>query len=462
MFEVKVYQERRKKLKETLGSGILLFLGNEESPMNYFDNVYHFRQDSTFLYFWGMDYPSLGAVIDLDEDKEILFGDELSIDMIVWMGTQPTLKERAGKAGINEVMSYSSLHEYLAKNKKRKIHFLPPYRYENKIKLHQMLDLPIEKIEENKSVEFIKAVVAQREIKSAEEIVELDKAVSISADMHIAAMKMARPGMKESEVAARIQEVGVAAGGQLSFPIICTINGQTLHNHYHGNIIGENDLLLIDAGAETDTHYAGDLSHTFPIKSKFTTRQKEIYQIALNAHNAAIEMLRPGNKMLDVHFTAAKTIVKGMKDLGLMKGDPEEAVRQGAHALFFQCGTGHMMGLDVHDMENLGEQYVGYDETTKKETQLFGLKSLRLGKELKPGFVLTIEPGIYFIPELIDMWKAENRFADFVNYDQVEKYKGWGGCRSEEDFLITENGKRLLGKDVPKTIEDIEEIRSNI
>lgn len=462
MFEAKTYQERRKKLKETLGSGILLFMGNEESPMNYLDNVYHFRQDSSFLYFWGMDFPSLAAVIDIDEDKEILFGDELSIDMIVWMGTQPTLKERAGKAGIREVSPASSLAEFLRKNKNRKIHFLPPYRPENKIKLHRLLDLPIEKIEENKSVDFIKAVVAQREIKSEEEIKELDKAASISADMHIAAMQMARPGMKESEVAARMQQVAVSSGGQLSFPIICTINGQTLHNHYHGNTIGENDLLLIDAGAETDTHYAGDLSHTFPINKKFTQKQKEIYQIALDAHNAAVDILRPGIRMLDVHFTAARTIANGMKNLGLMKGDIDEAVQLGAHALFFQCGTGHMMGLDVHDMEDLGEQFVGYDEVLKKETKLFGLKSLRLGKELKTGFVLTIEPGIYFIPELIDMWKAEKRFSDFINYGRVEEYKNWGGCRSEEDFVITGEGKRLLGKDVPKTIEAVEEIRSNI
>jgi Xaa-Pro aminopeptidase len=269
---------------------------------------------------------------------------------------------------------------------------------------------------------------------------------------------MAKPGMKESEIAAAVQEVAIRAGGQLSFPTIATINGQTLHNHYHGNTIKSGDMVLIDCGAENEMHYAGDMSSTFPVDKTFTQRQREIYQIALNAHEAAIAELKPGVRFKDVHLKACKTIAEGMKQMGFMKGDMDEAVQQGAHALFFQCGLGHMMGLDVHDMENLGEVYVGYNGEAKS-TQ-FGLKSLRLGRELEPGFVLTIEPGIYFIPELIDMWKAEKRFADFINYDKVEQYKDFGGLRNEEDFLITKNGARLLGKPIPKTIEDVESQRS--
>ena len=428
--------------------------------MNYTDNTYHYRQDSTFLYFFGSDYAGLNAIIDIDENREIIFGDELTIDHIVWMGTQPTIKEKSAAVGINETAPAADLKSYLEKAVKqnRTIHYLPPYRPEHQIKLFDLLQVHPNIAAKNASVKFINAVVNQRNYKSTEEIIQIEDAVNITADMHLAAMKMAKPGMKESEIAAAVQEIAIGAGGQLSFPVIATINGQTLHNHYHGNTLKSGDMMLIDCGAENSMHYAGDMSSTFPVDKTFTQRQREIYQIALNSHEAAIAELRPGVKFKDVHLKAARTIAEGMKDMGFMKGDLDEAVQQGAHALFFQCGLGHMMGIDVHDMENLGEVYVGYNGEAKS-TQ-FGLKSLRLGRELEPGFVLTIEPGIYFIPELIDMWKAEKRFTDFINYDKVEEYKDFGGLRNEEDFLITENGARLLGKPIPKTIEEVEAQRS--
>jgi len=301
-------------------------------------------------------------------------------------------------------------------------------------------------------------VVSQREIKSKEEIAELDKAVEISADMHLAAMSYAQPGMRESEVAAKVAEVALAANGNLSFPIIATINGQTLHNHYHGNTIKSGDLFLLDAGAETENHYSGDLSSTFPVDPTFTGLQKELYQLSLDAHMAAVSMLKPGTAFKEVHLTACRTIFEGLKTFGLTSGNTEEAVEAGAHALFFPCGTGHMMGLDVHDMENLGEQWVGYDGVPKS-TQ-FGLKSLRLGKELRPGYVLTVEPGIYFIPELIDQWKAQKHLTQYLNYSEIEKFKGVGGMRNEEDFVITEEGSRRLGKALPLTVEGVEALRS--
>ena len=456
MFSKETYVKRRNKLKSDVKSGILLFLGNNESGMNYADNTYHFRQDSTFLYFFGSDYAGLNAIIDIDENREIIFGDELSIDHIVWMGSQPTIKEKSEEVGINETAPAAQLKTHLesAINKGRKIHYLPPYRPEHQIKLFELLNVIPSQANAGQSINFVKAVVNQRNYKSPEEIILIEDAVNITADMHLTAMRMARAGMKESEVAAAVQQVAIAAGGQLSFPVIATINGQTLHNHYHGNTLKSGDLFLLDCGAENSMHYAGDMSSTFPVDKTFTTRQKEIYQIALNAHEAAIDMLAPGVKFKDVHLKAGRTIAEGMKEMGLMKGDLDEAVRQGAHALFFQCGLGHMMGMDVHDMENLGEIYVGYNGEAKS-TQ-FGLKSLRLGRELEPGFILTIEPGIYFIPELIDMWKAENRFSEFINYDKVLQYKDFGGCRNEEDFLITKDGARLLGKPIPKTIADVE------
>ena len=460
MFEKQIYVERRKKLIKQLQSGVILLLGNDESPMNYTDNPFHFRQDSTFLYYFGLDYPGLAAVIDVDSGKEIVFGNELTIDDIVWMGNQPTLKDRSLSVGVDQTAPTNMLHDVLRKekNKNRKIHFLPPYRPENSIKIFNLLDIHPLKINESVSVELIKAVVEQRALKSQEEIDELDRAVSITADMHITAMKMAKPGITELEITAAVQEVAVKAGGQLAFPIIATVNGETLHNHYHGNTLKSGDMFLLDAGAETSLHYAGDLSSTVPVDPTFTEKQKVIFNIALSAHQAAVKMLKPGIKFKDVHLTACRTIGEGLREIGLMKGDINEAVNEGAHAMFFPCGTGHMMGLDIHDMEDLGEVYVGYEGQPK--STLFGLKSLRLARELKPGFVITIEPGIYFIPQLIDNWKAEKKFEDFINYEELEKYRDFGGLRNEQDFLITENGARLLGKYIPTTVEEIEEIKN--
>jgi len=456
MFDKKTYIERRNRLRNKNLSGLALFLGNEESPMNYADNPFHFRQDSSFLYFFGLDYPGLAGVVDFDNGKDYIYGNDLTVEDIVWMGTQPTIKERSLKAGVENTAAIAQLEEVLKKAmaQGRKIHILPPYRPENKLKLFNWLGIEPAKAAGNASVELVKAVVEQRAVKSDEEIEQIEEAVNITVDMHLTAMKMTKPGITEAEVAAAVYRVALAAGGQLAFPIIATINGQTLHNHYHGNTLKSGDMFLLDAGAENAMHYGGDLSSTIPVDATFTDRQKEIYDITLKSHEAAIATMKPGVKNLDVHLMACKTIAEGMKDIGLMKGNIDDAVRQGAHALFFPCGTGHMMGLDIHDMEDLGEVYVGYDG--KPKSTQFGLKSVRLARELQPGFVITIEPGIYFIPELIDLWKSEKKFSEFINYDRVEAYKTFGGIRNEEDFLITDDGFRLLGKPLPKTTADVE------
>lgn len=457
MFAKETYIARRAKLKQTLGSGLLLFLGNDESGMNYADNTYHFRQDSTFLYFFGLPYAGLSAIIDIDNNREIIFGDELTIDAIVWMGVQPTLKEKSERAGITEVRPSKEIEVYLksAQEKRQEIHYLPTYRAEHQLKLQAWLE--IAPGSEKPSVSFIYGVVNQRNYKSDEEIMEIEKACVVTADMHLTAMRMVRPGIRESEVAAAVAEVAYANDYQLSFPIIATINGQTLHNHYHGNMIQNGDMLLLDAGAETEMGYAGDMSSTIPADSTFTTRQKDIYDISVAAHEAAVAALRPGVRFEDVYDLSLTVIMDGLKEMGFVKGDTKEAVQAGAAALFMPCGLGHMMGLDVHDMENLGEVYVGYNGRPKS-TQ-FGRKSLRLGRELEPGFVLTIEPGIYFIPELIDLWKGENRFAEFINYEKVITYKDFKGIRNEEDYLITADGARLLGKKIPICTEEIESLR---
>ena len=327
------------------------------------------------------------------------------------------------------------------------------------MKLSALLNIPIDTIETEVSLELIKAVVSQREIKSEEEIVQIEDAVNLSVDMHVAAMKYARPGMLEAEVAAKVHEIAHASDGDVSFPIIATINGQTLHNHYHGNKIQKGDLFLLDAGASNKMCYAGDLSSTFPVDNRFTNQQKEIYEASLLAHEAAVSAIAPDVTFKEVHFAACRSIVNSMKEMGFMKGDSEAAVTEGAHALFFPCGTGHMMGLDVHDMEDLGEVWVGYDGEPKSKQ--FGLKSLRLGKKLKPGHVFTIEPGIYFIPELIDLWQSQGKFTEFINWDKVNEYRNFGGIRNEEDFVVTETGYKLLGKPKPKTLKDVESVRND-
>lgn len=445
---------RRATLKKAIGSGLLLFLGNDECGMNYLDNTYHFRQDSTFLYFFGLPYAGLSAIIDIDNDREIIFGDELTIDAIVWMGTQPTLKEKSEAAGITEVRPFKEIETYLksAAAKGQQIHYLPTYRAEHQIKLQQWLG--IAPGAEKPSVPFIMGVVNQRIYKSEEEIVEIEKACNVTAEMHLAAIRTVRPGLRESDVAAAVSAVAYANNYSLSFPTIATINGQTLHNHDHSHVIKPGDMLLLDAGAETEMGYAGDMSSTMPADKKFTTRQKEIYDIQVASHEAAVAALRPGVPFVDIYELSCKVIMEGLKDLGFVKGDPMEAVKAGAHAMFMPCGLGHMMGLDVHDMENLGEMYVGYNGQPKS-TQ-FGRKSLRLGRKLEPGFVLTIEPGVYFIPELMDLWRKENKFTEFINYDKLFTYKDFSGIRNEEDYLITADGARRLGKRIPLHTDEVE------
>jgi Xaa-Pro aminopeptidase len=463
MFTKEIYTNRRKQLSSSIGSGILLFMGNEESPMNYKDNAYHFRQDSTFLYYFGINEPHLAAIIDLDEDKTIVFGDEMSLDDIVWMGRQETLQEKCSATGVEVLQASASLENYLANalSQKRQLHFLPPYRGENKIRLAHAMKLPVNELAAAASIVFTKAVIAQRSIKSAEEIQELHQAASISADIHLMVMQMAKPGQTERDLVAAIQQAAVASGGQLAYPAIVTTRGEILHNHYYGNTLKEGQLVLIDAGVETALGYAGDLTRTFPVSKKFTPEQKTVYDIVLEAYQQATNLLSPEVRYLDVHLRSCKTLATGLKDMGLMKGNIDDAVEQGAHAMFFQCGTGHMMGLDVHDMEDLGEAYVGYTDTQPKNTSQFGLKSLRLGKQLEPGYVLTVEPGIYFIPELMDQWGASNKFGEYINYDKLQAFRNFSGIRVEDDFLITSTGHEMLGKPLALTTAEIESIRAD-
>jgi Xaa-Pro aminopeptidase len=460
LFDTSVYKSRRQTLLQNIGSGLIVLMGNEETGMNYKDNWYPFRQDSTFLYYFGLDVAGLVAILDAESGEVVIFGNELSIDDIVWTGPLPSLKEMAGAVGVTQTAPYNDIATWVRKARLagRTVHILPPYRAENKIRLADWFQIPVQDVDSQVSLSLIKSVIRQRVIKEDIEVAEIEKAVSISADMHLAGIKYAKAGMKEYEVAAKVQEAAYIAGGKLAYPIICTVNGETLHNHYYGNTIREGQMLLLDAGAESDLHYAGDLTRTFPVGKKFTTEQKEVYNTVLASLDHAVGLLKPGVRFRDVHAGACEKLVEGLTAMGIMKGNAAEAVAAGAHTLFFQCGLGHMMGMDVHDMEDLGEQYVGYSDDLQKSKE-FGWKSLRLGRAVEPGYVLTVEPGVYVIPTLIDQWAAEKKHTNFINYKALETFRNFSGIRIEDNFLVTADGNRKLGKYLPKTAEEIEALR---
>jgi Xaa-Pro aminopeptidase len=457
MFAKKTYQQRRNTLAKRMRSGLLLFLSNGESPMNYPANPYHYRQDSTFLYFFGLSFPGLAALIDADSGRQTVFGDDLDLGDIIWMGPQPSLKSRCLKVGVSEVRPLADLATVLqeAVRSGRPLHFLPPYRAENAMWLEKLLGIRAEAVRNFASSEFVKAVVAQRSLKSPQEIVEIESALAVSALMYREAMAMARPGVYEREIAGRMEGIALAGGGRLAFPAIVTVHGETLHNHDHGNALKKGDLLLIDSGAEAASGYASDITRTVPVGGRFTDRQQAIYDTVLAMQLKAMAMIRPGVSYRAVHLKSCELLVDRLKDMKLMKGDTAAAVAAGAHALFFPHGLGHMMGLDVHDMEDLGEAHVGYGDQAKRSQQ-FGLAYLRLARKLEPGHVLTVEPGIYFIPALIDQWRSENKFAAFIHYAEVEKYRQFGGVRIEDDVLVTSKGCRVLGPAIAKNPGDLQ------
>ena len=455
MFAKETYIARRAQLAKAMGSGLLLFLGNGVASMNYRDNNYPFRQDSTFLYLFGLDYEGLAAVIDVDNDRTIIFGDELTIDDIIWTGQQPTIAEKASQVGVADTRPMAELAKYLdaAKAKGQAVHFVPAYRGHNILWLHELLGK-----EAQPSLSLIYELADMRNHKSPEEIEEIRRAVNITVDMHETAMRLVRPGMTEREINAAVMEVAYREGYFYSFPAIATTHGETLHNHGYIHTLKEGDMLLLDAGAESLMHYAGDCTSTMPVGREFTQRQREVYEVLYDTYTRATEMIRPGITYRECHVAAWANIAKGLKDLGLMKGDPMEAAEAGAVALFMPHGLGHMMGLDVHDMENYGEVHVGYPRGAEKDKR-FGFASLRLGRELEPGFVFTVEPGIYFIPDLIDQWRAAGKFQEFICYDRLEAYKDFGGMRNEEDWLITPDGATRIGRKKAGSVEEIMALR---
>ncbi len=457
MFKAATYVERRKLLRKSVGSGLLIFLANEESPMNYPANTYHYRQDSSFLYFFGLSSPGLAAIADADEGTDTLYGDDIGIEDIIWMGNLPKIKDRALSVGVRKVAPRAAFDETVRKALAagRTVHYLPPYRHDTKIALSQLLGIPIGELKAKASAALIKASVDQRLFKSKEEVREMEEAVAVSREMYLAAMELAKPGRYEYQISGAMEGIALSYGMHLAFPPIVTINGQTLHMHEHDNLLVKGRLLVCDCGAAAPSGYASDITRTVPVGGRFNRRQKDVYEIVLAGQESAIKAIKPGVNFKDIHLQTARIMAEGLKDLGLMKGDMAEAVGAGAHALFFPHGLGHNIGLDVHDMEDYGENHVGYGEKVERSKQ-FGLAYLRMARELKPGYALTVEPGLYFIPALTALWKKEKKHREFIAYDAVEKFLDFGGARIEDDVLVTEKGRKVLGPPIPKTVADIE------
>lgn len=465
MFSKETYIGRRAELKRLVKSGVIILFGNNESPNNYPANAYYpFRQDSTFLYYFGQQRDGLVGVIDIDNDTEMLIGNDIDIEDIVWYGSVDSVSDLAAQVGVGESAPMAALRTICneALRQKRTIHFLPPYRYDIKLQIFDLLGIHPNQQKESASMELIKAVVKMRSVKTCEEIEEMERAAEIGYKMHTTAMKLIRPGITEKYVAGQVDGIAHSYGAQVSFATIFSQHGEIMHGNPSLALLEAGRLALCDAGAETVNNYCSDNTRTMPVSGKFTQRQLDIYSIVEECHDMVLNVAKPGVKYMDCHFAVARLMTDRLKELGLMKGDTEEAVRAGAHAMFLPHGLGHMMGMDVHDMENLDQINVGFDEETRPILDQFGTNCLRMGRRLEEGFVVTDEPGIYFIPALIDDWRKSGHCAEFLNFDMLETYKDFGGIRIEDDILITKDGCRFLGENrIPYHPKDVEAFMEN-
>ena len=464
MFSKETYVNRRMELKKLVKSGVIILFGNNESPANFPANGYYpFRQDSSFLYYFGLQRDGLVGVIDIDNDMETLVGDDIDIDDIVWYGSVNSVINMAESCGVKNSAPMKQLQVICnnALRDKRQVHFLPPYRHDTMIQIFDLLGIHPNQQREQASLELINAVVKQRSTKSQLEIEEIERACAVGYKMHTTAMRLTKPGVTEKFVGGQVDGIANSYGSMTSFPTIFTQHGEIMHGNPSMAVLESGRLALCDCGAETMEHYCSDNTRTFPVNGKFTQRQLEIYSIVVDCHDLALSLAKPGVKYFDVHLGVCRLMTDRLKELGLMKGDTEAAVRAGAHAMFLPHGLGHMMGMDVHDMEGLGQIHVGFDEETRPNLEQFGTNCLRMGRKLEEGFVITDEPGIYFIPALIDEWRAKGLHTDFINYEKLETYKDFGGIRIEDDLLITKDGCRFLGEErIPYHPKDVEEFMS--
>jgi Xaa-Pro dipeptidase len=452
-----IYRQRRDAIREKTGDGAILWLGHSQQSRNYEANAYPFRQNSHFLYYTGLSVPDLAMLSFPESGRDILFAGPADIDTIIWSGPGRSAIDLARDAGIGTVEESGRLEDHIAGIQGRgiKIHYLPPFRASSMYQLSRLLKAAPEEIAANVSQLLMEAVAGQRSVKSEAEIDQIEEALSIADRMHRACMAAARPGMRERELAGLVQAIALSCDRQQAFAPIVTVRGEVLHNNAYDGVLEEGQLLLNDSGVESPMGYASDITRTFPVSDRFTGIQAEMYGVVLRVQQGAIDRVKPGINYREVHMEACRILAEGLREVGLMKGDPSEAVEAGAHALFLPHGIGHMMGLDVHDMEDLGE-IVGYRKKEPRSGQ-FGLKYLRLSRPLEPGFVLTVEPGVYFIPALIDRWKNEKQHEAFIDYAAVESFRSFGGIRIEDDILVTPTGVRVLGPKIPRTIPEVEE-----
>ncbi len=461
MFSKQTYLSRRNELKRLVGSGVIILFGNNESPCNYPSNAYSpFRQDSSFLYYFGLAQPGLVGVIDVDNDSELLFGDDIDIEDIVWYGSVDSVSQMAASVGVAQTAPMSALSQFCSQARAagRTLHFLPPYRHDTMLTITDLLGIHHSRQRDEASLTLIRAVVKMRSSKTAEEVAELEKAAAIGYQMHTTAMRLARPGVTEKYVGGQVDGIARSLGAQVSFATIFSQHGEIMHGNPSMALLEEGRLALCDAGAETMSHYCSDNTRTFPVSGRFTGRQLDIYRIVEECHDYVLTVARPGVCYRDVHFGVCRLMTERLKELGLMRGNTDDAVSAGAHAMFLPHGLGHMMGMDVHDMEGLGQIYVGFDDEVRPNLEQFGTNALRMGRRLEEGFVVTDEPGIYFIPALIDDWKASGHCKDFLNFDLLETYKDFGGIRIEDDVLITADGCRFIGeKRIPYHPADVEQ-----
>ena len=459
LFSKSTYVERRNELKKLVGSGLIVLFGNNDSPANYPSNTYKFRQDSSFLYYFGLHRNGLVGVIDVDNDREYLVGDEIDIEDIVWYGSVTSVAEMAEMTGVARTAAMRELPAIVesAKAQGEEVHFLPPYRFDNQIQIMDLLGIHPSQQKAAASLKLIAAVVKMRTTKTEEEIAELERAAEIGYEMHTTAMRLCRPGITEQYIGGMVDGIANAYGCMVSFQTIATQHGEVMHGNPSTAKLEAGRLMLVDAGAETNENYCSDNTRTTPVSGVFTQKQKDIYNIVVECHDHVLEVAKPGVKWWDVHFAVCRIITESLQQLGLMKGDVEESLKAGAHAMFLPHGLGHSMGMDVHDMEGLGQVYVGFDNEVRPSTQ-FGTNALRFGRRLQKGFVVTDEPGIYFIPALIDDWKKNGTNAQFLNFDKIDEYRDFGGIRIEDDVLITDEGCRFIGsKRIPYHVEDVEE-----
>ena len=461
MFCKQTYLSRRNELKRLVGSGVIILFGNNESPCNYPSNAYSpFRQDSSFLYYFGLARTGLVGVIDVDNDSELLFGDDIDIEDIVWYGSVDSVSQMAASVGVAQTAPMSALSQFCSQARAagRTLHFLPPYRHDTMLTITDLLGIHHSRQRDEASLTLIRAVVKMRSSKTAEEVAELEKAAEIGYQMHTTAMRLARPGVTEKYVGGQVDGIARSLGAQVSFATIFSQHGEIMHGNPSMALLEEGRLALCDAGAETMSHYCSDNTRTFPVSGRFTERQLDIYRIVEECHDYVLTVARPGVCYRDVHFGVCRLMTERLKELGLMRGNTDDAVSAGAHAMFLPHGLGHMMGMDVHDMEGLGQIYVGFDDEVRPNLEQFGTNALRMGRRLEEGFVVTDEPGIYFIPALIDDWRASGHCKDFLNFDLLETYKDFGGIRIEDDVLITADGCRFIGeKRIPYHPADVEQ-----